>query len=145
MIFLSLTSCVSKLFVRIILSRRLLCGVEFHSLPAKPVSRSGRFTLDQILIFFNPFRIGLTNSSRARTTLATIDFFKALDFVWHPALYHELTLTVLPLCSVLWTRFFFSDRLARVVFQIYQSKSFRVCRGVPQGSVLGSVSFSLHQ
>ena len=42
-----------------------------------------------------------------------------------------------------WTPSFLSERRACVVFQNHKSRSFRVRRGVPQGSVLGPVLFSL--
>ena len=49
----------------------------------------------------------------------------------------------LPLCFACWTQSFLSDRRASVDFQNRKCRSFRVRRGVPQGSVLGPVLFSL--
>ena len=72
----------------------------------------------------------------------TIDFSKAFDSVWHPDLFHKLISADLPPCFALWTQSFFSDRRACVIFQHHKSRSFRVRRGVPQGSVLGPVLFS---
>ena len=140
-----LTSCVSKLFERIILSR-LLFFLESNSIlsPRQAGFRPGRSTLDQILYLsqsisdgFNKPRLG------SRTILSTIDFSKAFDSVWHLALFHKLISTGLPPCFARWTQSFLSDRRACVVFQNHKSRSFRVRRGVPQGSVLGPVLFSL--
>ena len=75
--------------------------------------------------------------------LSTIDFSKAVDSVWHPALFHKLISASLPPCFACWTQSFLSDRRACVVFQNHKSHFFRVRRGVPQGSVLGPVLFSL--
>ena len=63
---ISLTSCVSKLFERIILFR-LLFFLESNSIlsPRQAGFRPGRSTLDQILYVFSPFRMGLTNPGRA--------------------------------------------------------------------------------
>ena len=77
------------------------------------------------------------------TILSTIDFSKAFDSVWHPALFHKLISAGLPPCFALWTHAFLSDRRAFVVYQNHKSRSFQVRRGVPQGSVLGPVLFSL--
>ena len=63
----SLTSCVSKLFERFILSR-LLLFLESNSIlsPRQAGFRPGRSTLDQIFfIFLSLFRMGLTNPGRA--------------------------------------------------------------------------------
>ena len=46
-------------------------------------------------------------------------------------------------CFARWTQSFLSDRCACVVYENHKSRSFRVRRGVPQGSVLGPVLFSL--
>ena len=142
---ISLTSCVSKLFERIILSRLFFFQESNSILSARPAGfRPGRSTLDQILYLsqsvsdeFNKPRPG------SRTILSTIDFSKAFDSVWHPAFFHKLISAGLPSCFARWTQSFLSDRRACVVFQNHKSRSFRVRRGVPQGSVLGPVLFSL--
>ena len=142
---ISLTSCVSKLFERIILSR-LLFFLESNSIlsPRQAGFCPGRSTLDQILYLSQSISDGF-NKPRpgSRTILSTIDFSKAFDSVWHPALFHKLVSAGLPPCFARWTQSFLSDRRACVVFQNHKSRSFRVRRGVPQGSVLGPVLFSL--
>ena len=142
---ISLTSCVSKLFERIILSR-LLFFLESNSIlsPRQAGFRPGRSTLDQILYLSQSISDGF-NKPRpgSRTILSTIDFSKAFDSVWHPALFHKLISAGLPPCFARWTQSFLSDRRASVVFQNHKSRSFRVRRGVPQGSVLGPVLFSI--
>ena len=140
-----ITSFVSKLFERIILSR-LLFFLESKSIlsPRQTGFRPGRSTLDQILYLSQSISDGL-NKPRpgSRTILCTIDFSKAFDSVWHPALFHKHISVGLPPCFARWTQAFLSDRRACVVFQNHKSRSFRVRRGIPQGSVLGSVLFSL--
>ena len=86
---LSLTSCISKLFERIILSR------------------------DQILFLVQSISDGFNKPSPgSRTILATINFSKVFDSVWHPPLFHKLISAGLPPCFARWTQSFFSDRRA---------------------------------
>ena len=61
-----LTSCISKLFERIILSRPLF-SLESNSILSSRQAGfcSGWSTLDQICFFLSPFRMGLTNPGRA--------------------------------------------------------------------------------
>ena len=142
---ISVTSCLSKLFKRIILSR-LLFFLESHSIFSLHQAgfRPGRSTLDQILYLFQSISDGFNKPRpESRTILSTIDFSKAFNSVWHPALLHKLISAGLPRCFACWTQSFLSDGRASVVFQNHKSRSFRVRRGVPQGSVLGPVLFSL--
>ena len=142
---ISLTSCASKLFERIILSR-LLFFLESNSIlsPRQAGFHPGRSTLDQILFLSQSILDGF-NKPRpgSRTILSTIDFSKAFDSVWHPALFHKLILAGLPPCFACWTQSFLSDRRACMVNQNHKSRSFRVRRGVLQESVLGPVLFFL--
>ena len=142
---ISFTSCVSKLFERIILTR-LFCFLESNSIlfPRKTGFRPGWSTLDQILFLSQSISDGF-NKPRpgSRTILSTIDFSKAFDSVWLPAFFHKLISTGLSSCLARWTQSFLSNRRACVVYQNYKSSSFRVRRGAPQGSVLGPVLFSL--
>ena len=142
---ISLISCVSKLFERIILSR--LRFLESNSIlsPHQAGFRPDRSTLDQILYLSQSISDGF-NKPRpgSRTILSTIDFSKAFDSVWHPALFHKVISAGLPPCFARWTQSFLSDRHASVVFQNHKSCSFRVCRGVSQGSIFGPVFFSIH-
>ena len=73
--------------------------------------------------------------------LSTINFSKAFDSVWHPAPFHKLISAGLNPCFARLTQSFLSD--ACVVYQNHKSRSFRVGRGVPQGSVLDPVLFFL--
>ena len=141
---ISLTSCVSKLFERIIISR-LLFFLESNSIlsPRQAGFRPGQSTLDQILCLSQSISDGF-NKPRpgSRTILSTIDFSKAFDSVWHSALFHKLISAGLPPCFARWPQSLLSDRRASVVFQNHESRSFRVRRGVPQGSVLFSLFIS---
>ena len=123
---ISLTSCVSKLFERIILSR-LLFFLESNSIlsPRQAGFHPGRSTLDQILYLSQSISDGF-NKPRpgSRTILSTIDFSKAFDSVWHPALYHKLISAGPPPCFARWTQSFLSGRRACVVFQNHKSRSF---------------------
>ena len=141
---ISLTFCVSKLFERIILSRLLFfLKSNFILSPRQVGFRSGRSPLDQILFLSQSISDGL-NKPRpgSRTILFTIDFSKAFDSVWHPALFYKL-ISGLPPCFARWTQSFLSDRRVCVIFQNHKSRSFRVRRVVLQGSVLGPVLFCL--
>ena len=105
---ISLTSCVSKLFERIILSR-LLFFLESNSILSLHQAdfRTSRSTLDQILFLSQSISDGF-NKPRpgSRTILSTIDFSKTFDSTWHAALFHKLISAGLPPCFARWARSF---------------------------------------
>ena len=88
----SLISCVSKLFERIVLSRLLFfLKSNFILSPRQAGYRPGRPTLNQILLLSLFISDGFSKSMpRSPTILATIDFSKAFESVWHAALFHKL-------------------------------------------------------
>ena len=140
---ISLTSCISKLFERLILSRLTFHLESNHLLSTCQAGfRPGRSPLDQILS--QSIWVGFQKKKPPdRTNLASVDFSKAFDSVWHSALFHKLLSLKLPPCFVLWVRSFLSDRRAKVQVGGSHSCSFRIRHGVPQGSVLGPVLFVL--
>ena len=143
---ISLISCVSKLFERIILFRLLVFLESNFILSLRQAGfRPGRSTLDQILFLSQSISDGFnTPRSGSRTILAAIDFSKAFDTVWHATLFRKLISAGLSPCFARCNlKSFLSDRRACVVYQNHKSRSFRVRRGVLQGSALGSVLFSL--
>ena len=123
---ISLTSCVSKLFERIILSR-LLFFLESNSIlsPGQAGFRPRWSTLDQILCLSQSISDGF-NKPRpgSRTIRSYIDFSKAFDSVWHPALFHKLISAGLLSWFACWTQSFLSDRRACVVYQNHKSRFF---------------------
>ena len=101
---ISLTSCASKLFERIIVLRRLFF-LESNSIlsPRQAGFRPGRSALDEILFLSQSVSDGF-NKPRpgSQTILSTIDFSKAFDSVWHPALFHKLISAGLLACFARW-------------------------------------------
>ena len=125
---ISLTSCISKLFARLtflIESQNLLT-------PLQAGYRPGRSTLDQVLLLAQSISDGFHRSKPAhRTVLATVDFSRSFDSVWHPGLFHKFLASGLPPCFVRWTQSFLAGRRAHLSFRGAASRSFRVRRGVP--------------
>ena len=143
---ISLTSCTSKLFERMVLGR-LTYFLEQQDIlsPVQAGFRPGRSTVDQVLLLSQSIADSFHQSKPgACTVLATVDFAKAFDSVWHSALLSKLLSVDLPLCFVEWIRSYLSDRRSKVRICNSYSRPFRLRRGVPQGSVLGPVLFSLY-
>ena len=144
---ISVTSCVSKLFERIILSR-LLFFLESNSIlsPCQASFCPGRFTLDQSLYLSQSMSDRLNKPRQgSQTILSTIDFLKAFDSVWHPALFHKLILAGLPPCLLVGLNLSFLIGALVWFIKITKVVPFRVRRGVLQGCILAPVLFSLHQ
>ena len=100
---ISLTSCISKLFERLILSRLTFHLESNHLSTCQAGFRPGRSSLDQILTLSQSIWDGFQKKKPPdRTILASVDFSKAFDSVWHSALFHKLLSLQLPPCFVLW-------------------------------------------
>ena len=138
---ISLTSCIFKLFECLILSRLTFHLESNHLLSTCQAGFCpGRSSLDQIFTLSQSIWDGFQKKKPPdRTILASVDFSKAFDSVWHSALFHKLLSLKLPPCFVLWVRSFLSDRRAKVQVGL----SFHIRQGVPLGSILGPVLFIL--
>ena len=139
---ISLISCTFKLFKRMVL-RRLIYFLEQQGTlsPVRAGFRPGRSTVDQVFLSQSIADSFHQSKPGARTVLATVDFAKAFDSVWHSALLSKLLSLDLPLCFVEWIRSYLSDRCSKVRICSSYSRPFRLRRGVSQGSVLGPVLF----
>ena len=96
------TSCTSKLFERMVLGR-LTYFLEQQDIlsPVQAGFRPGRSTVDQVLLLSQSIADSFHQSKPgARTVLATVDFAKAFDSVWHSALLSKLLSLDLPLYFV---------------------------------------------
>ena len=77
--------------------------------------RPSRSTVDQVLLLSQSIADSFHQSKPgARTVLATVDFAKAFDSVWHSALLSKLLSLDLPLCFVEWIRSYLSDPCSKV-------------------------------
>ena len=81
---ISLTSCTSKLFERMVFGR-LTYFLEQQDIlsPVQAGFRPGRSTVNQVLLLLQSIADSFHQSKPgARTVLATVDFAKAFDSVW---------------------------------------------------------------
>ena len=78
-----------------------LWGLQDILSPVQAGFRPGRSTVDQFLLLSQSIADSFHQSKPgARTVLATVDFAKAFDSVWHSALLSKLLSLDLPLCFV---------------------------------------------
>ena len=76
--------------------------------------------------------------------VAFIDLRKAFDTVNHEFLLKKLRSLGCSINSVRWFKSYLSDRTQRVFFKGANSPALNVCTGVPQGSILGPLLFSIY-
>ena len=129
---ISLTSCISKLFERLILSRLAFHLESNHLLSTCQAGfRPGRSSLDQILTLSQSIWDGFQNKKPPdRIILASVDFSKAFHSVWHSALFNKLLSLKLPLASFFGYAFSF--------LTVERKSRFVVPAAVPSASDVGS-------
>ena len=106
---ISLTSCISKLFEHLFFSRLTFHLESNHLLSTCQAGfRPGRSFLDQILTLSQSIWDGFQKKKLPdRTILASVNFSKAFDSVWHSALFHKLLSLNPPLASFFGYALFF--------------------------------------
>ena len=104
--------------------------------------RAHRSTHDNLVYLTQKISEGFNRGSK---TLALFcDIFKAFDKVWHSGLLFKLAELGLPDGFIRWTRNFLADRTSTVIVGSASSSAIPIETGVPQGSVLGPLLFSLY-
>jgi hypothetical protein len=137
---ISLTSCLVKVFERLILGR-LVSFLDARGFFTTSQSgfRSHHSTLDQIYRLIN--RVNECFTNRGFVSVAFLDIVAAFDSVWHEGLLYKLHKAGVTGRAWRWIKCFLSDRKFRVVSHGVMSDWFDLGAGVPQGSILGPFLF----
>lgn len=139
---ISLLSSLSKLFERLILDR-LLNHVNSNDVipPEQFGFRKGHSTVHQLKRVVN--NIKHNKSVSKSTAMALMDVEKAFDNVWHDGLVFKLYGFNVPLYITKIIRNYLQDRTFKVSLEGSLSNSFNIAAGVPQGSLLGPILYSI--
>lgn len=139
---ISLLSCVSKIFERIILSRLNEHIIENNIIPDHQYGfRPGKSCTHQLFRLTNIIKNNLL--SRKSTGILSFDLKAAFDSVWHQGLLHKLYVLGFPIYLIKMIQSFLSDRSLRVSIGKSLSDIFQISAGVPQGAVLSPILFNI--
>eukprot|EP01059_Diplonema_ambulator_P017982 TRINITY_DN3013_c0_g1_i8.p1 TRINITY_DN3013_c0_g1~~TRINITY_DN3013_c0_g1_i8.p1 ORF type:complete len:936 (-),score=211.40 TRINITY_DN3013_c0_g1_i8:107-2914(-) len=144
---ISLTSCVCKLLERMIEARMTFLmdcpasGVEgLHSSQAG--FRAGRSTEEHVAAVVQEIS---DRWAEGKTCLVLLfDLSRAFDRVCHDSLVAKMKAKGFPEMYTRWISAFLKGRTAKVRVGAVQGSRYKVRSGVPQGSVLGPVLFTLY-
>ena len=138
----SLTSVPCKTMERIIIGK-LQEYLESNSVlsPEQFGFRSGRTTMDQLLLAYNEVSLAMDKGNAA--DMVFFDFSKAFDIVSHSVLLDKLLCLGIQGNLLQWLASFLLGRTMSVEVEGNCSSSHQVRSGVPQGSVLGPILFLL--
>jgi ribonuclease HI len=140
---ISLTSNISKLMERLVKTRLQFWLESNNKLNTFQAGfRAQRSTQDQVMRIVQSIADNFQN--RKKTAFVLIDYSRAFDMVWRPALYHKMAKMGIPGCFIQWVRQFLCDRTARVTINNTAGASRRLLAGVPQGAVLSPLLFLIY-
>lgn len=140
----SLLPIVSKLLEKVV-QEQLRSHLERHHAlpPCQFAYRNNHSTEDALVLAHDRFLEAKDNGMH--TGLVLVDMSKAFDKVRHDVLIRDLHECGVGGVALRWFMSYLSDRSQRVVVPGQQPTEFTTCScGVPQGSVLGPVLFSLY-
>ena len=138
----SLTSCVVKVFERMIAARLQHLAESNNWLADQQAGfRALHSCEDQVIRLSQSVSDAFQQKPMQRTVLALLDFSKAFDQVWRDRLLLQLVQIGTPLQFVRWIRGFLCCRTGRVKINGTPGKVVRFNDGVPQGSVLSPLLF----
>ena len=139
----SLLPIVSRLLEKIV-QRQLVAYLRTNNL--FPVSqfayRTGHSTEDALILAVHRWQ--MSRFRHETTAVAFLDMSKAFDRVSHSLMIEELFSLGIHSRALLWFRDYLSNRMQRVCAQSQVSPLVPCTRGVPQGSVLGPLLFTLY-
>ena len=140
--------CLIELIIKVfekILAQRLLYYLEYNNLLSEKQFgfRPNRSTQHSINLIQSTINI---NSAQGKTSLlATRDVEKAFDTVWHPGLLYKLNKLPHAIPEFLsLIHQFLTRRIIHPFFQGYEGDTFTPTAGVPQGSSIGPILYSIN-
>lgn len=140
---ISLLSCLDKVFEKIIYERIKTITDEKELIHKCQFGfRSQHSTTHQVQRIVNMIRYN--KSKRHSTGILFLDIEKAFDSIWHAGLIYKLHKMQLPLYLVKIIKNFLKDRNFVVEIDGCQSNEKSIPAGVPQGSVLSPLLYSLY-
>ena len=139
---ISLTSCLSKVFERIV-NNRLSWFLESKRLLPNAQSgfRSGRSTTDNLVHLEQRIKSGF--NSKRNTYAVFLDISKAYDVVWIPGLLAKLSKMGVSGSTLRWLKDFLTGRSFKVRVGDQLSQAKRIVTGVPQGAILSPLLFNV--
>ena len=139
----SITSLFCRLFEKI-MKESIVRHLDQHSIiPASQHGFStGKSTITQMLESLNDWTLAM--SQKQNVDIIYFDFEKAFDKVPHGKLLRKLHVLGLHPKIIEWIREFLTNRCFRVHLNNTFSSPRVICSGVPQGSVLSPVLFTIY-
>lgn len=140
---ISLLSSLSKLFEGLILDRVLEHIESNNILPPEQFGfRKGHSTTHQLQRVVNI--IDRNKSVAKSTAMALLDVEKAFDNMWHDGLVHKLYRHNFPEYIIKIIQNYLNNRKFHVSLLGSKSDAFGIPAGVPQGSLLGPILYSVY-
>ena len=138
---ISLLPILSKVFEKLLLSRLHPVLIQRHIIPDHQFGfRAQHSTIEQVHRVYNHIRSALEEKEFCAS--AFLDISQAFDKVWHTGLLYKLK-ALLPYTFFEFFRTYLNERSFRVKLHDCTSDLYRVEAGVPQGSVLGPVLYTI--
>ena len=139
---ISLISCLGKVFEGLI-QRRLSWWVETQNLlpDIQNGFRKNRSTVDNLLLLEHEILLGY--EEKKVTLVVFFDLANAFDRASHLGILYKLKELGIRGNSLRWFKSFLTDREFEVLIGITKSTRYKVVNGVPQGSILSPLLFTI--